>query len=410
MDIDLLVRNSIEKISDKWGLPKKGFITGGSISNLVWEEVSGNKAIINDIDVFLLDSIAENFEADKKKYLYSSAKEEDVWYEDYNGINFMTNTKDFYSIIESSNDGIFNYVKYKSNTKDPMVIINSFDINSVCVGYSIDLDKVFYTDDFVDFLKTQELKVINLKTPCHTAIRIIKKSRELNCKLDDFEFKVIQHSIIRGSSMKNYKVRFQERYFELFKTHMDKLSEFFYIEKDLLCMQQLKHQGIDSNLWRLLSNKDLVFSDKNLYTITNPNEFLFYIRNVYNDTDLRLIWEKVHYLYSSSDYIDKIPSKKDLELLGNIVFVMPNTINNLKGLKISEQINLIKRLLGSFKDKLIPLKILEKNRLDKDIVLDYDTRLLLELSVRKEIISDDKHIVERILNKKKDVQTPVDVW
>lgn len=35
---------------------------------------------------------------------------------------------------------------------------------------------------------------------------------------------------------------------------------------------------------------------------------------------------------------------------------------------------------------------------------------MLETRFRKEIISDDKHIVERILNKKKDVQTPVDVW
>ena len=31
------------------------------------------------------------------------------------------------------------------------------------------------------------LKISNLKTPCHTAIRIVKKSEELDVKLDLFE-------------------------------------------------------------------------------------------------------------------------------------------------------------------------------------------------------------------------------
>ena len=79
MDIDLLVRNSIEKISDKWGLPKKGFITGGSISNLVWEEVSGNKAVVNDVDVFILEYIDNEYELNKSKYLYSFKGDEKIY-------------------------------------------------------------------------------------------------------------------------------------------------------------------------------------------------------------------------------------------------------------------------------------------------------------------------------------------
>jgi hypothetical protein len=49
MNIELLGRNAINKIKETWELP--GFLAGGSISNLIWEEISGNKSIINDIDI-----------------------------------------------------------------------------------------------------------------------------------------------------------------------------------------------------------------------------------------------------------------------------------------------------------------------------------------------------------------------
>jgi hypothetical protein len=54
--------------------------------------------------------------------------------------------------------------------------------------YSIDEDKFYWTKDFEDFLSNGNL-VTNLRTPCHTAIRIVKKQDELNAILDDFELK-----------------------------------------------------------------------------------------------------------------------------------------------------------------------------------------------------------------------------
>ena len=54
--------------------------------------------------------------------------------------------------------------------------------------------------------------------------------------------------------------------------------------------------------------------------------------------------------------------------------------------------------LDKFKeDPLIAISILEKIKVTKDIVLDDQTALLLELSVRKEIINDTKNKVRRIL-------------
>lgn len=52
MNIENLARQAINRIKDTWGLPKTGFLAGGSIANIIWELVSGNKAVVNDIDVF----------------------------------------------------------------------------------------------------------------------------------------------------------------------------------------------------------------------------------------------------------------------------------------------------------------------------------------------------------------------
>ncbi len=405
MDIDLLVRNSIEKISDKWGLPKKGFITGGSISNLVWEEVSGNKAVVNDVDVFILEYIDNEYELNKSKYLYSFKGDEKIFYENYNGaINFNTKTKKYYSILDSKHDDIFNYVSYKSNTDDPMAVLDSFDINAVCVGYSIDLDKVFYTKEFEEFLKTGELKVTTLRTPSHTAIRIVKKSIELNAILNDFELKLIQHSI--KSNMLSYKVRFKDRYFELFKKYMDKLSEYFYIEKDIECMQSL---NLNESLWKLLSNKENVFNDINLNLINDSDTYLFYMRNIHNNESLIEVWSKLRYLFYGIEYIDTIPSEEDINLLSNIINVVPGIINNIIGMRLSEQLKLISNLFNAFEDKHIALRILERNKLDVNTIFDEETKLLLELSVRKHL-TDERSIVKRVFEPKKYVSPGISIF
>ena len=47
--LDFIKKNNLD-------FPKKGIIAGGSLANIVWEQVSGNVAKINDIDVFIFNS------------------------------------------------------------------------------------------------------------------------------------------------------------------------------------------------------------------------------------------------------------------------------------------------------------------------------------------------------------------
>jgi hypothetical protein len=76
----------------------------------------------------------------------------------------------------------------------------------------------------------------------------------------------------------------------------------------------------------------------------------------------------------------------------------PDTIEKLRGYKLSEQITLFKRLLNEFKgDPLLAICVLEKHKVDIDFEFTEDDKLLLELSVRKEIVDDGRNKVNRIL-------------
>lgn len=412
MNVELLGRQAIDIIKSKWGLPKAGFVAGGSIANIIWELVSGNKAIVNDVDIFVFDSVQENFDRSDKSSLFNYQEKETKYYEDYTGMCFNTHTKDFYSIVESTKDDIFNIIKYKSNTSDPSLIIKSFDINSTRVGYSIEKDQLYWTSEFEEFLKTGELKVCNLMTPSHTAVRIAKKSKELNAKLDLFEFKLIQHALSYSFSDR-IKFRFKDRYLEMFESNLDMLESHFIITRDNEAEEYVKSQYLeDVKLYYLIPNivgetpteNDIfispkIFSDSNIFSIHKSSDFLFYMRNIYGKDNLASIWKKVYYYFNDVNYIDREVISEDLELLYRFSQAAPNSIENLKGMKISDQINIIKKFLDKFKeDPIIAISILESMKIDKDIELDEQTSLLLELSVRKKIVNDTRNKVGRILN------------
>jgi DNA modification methylase len=127
---------------------------------------------------------------------------------------------------------MFNTIRYKSNTSDPSLIIKSFDINATRIGYSIEKDEIYWTSEFEEFLKTGELKVTNIMTPSHTSVRIAKKSKELNAKLNEFEFKLLQYALTY-KFIDRIKLRFRERYLDMCRDHKDMLSNYFQISKDL---------------------------------------------------------------------------------------------------------------------------------------------------------------------------------
>lgn len=417
MNIENLARQAINRIKDTWGLPKTGFLAGGSIANIIWELVSGNKAVVNDIDVFHFVGIKENYDRKDKDSIFNFRNTQTTYYEDYTGMCFTTKTKEFYSIVSSEKQEMFNNINYKSNVEDPSLIIRSFDINATRVGYSIDEDKIYWTSEFEEFLKTGELKVCNLMTPCHTSVRITKKADELNAKLNPFEFKLLQYSLSRSFSDK-IKWRFKDRYQKMYEKYSSILEPYFLIRRDKSIEDYVFLQYNEKvELYFLIANipgndarKDCfsfdrdyskIFQHSNLDSIYRTTDFLFYMRNIWGKPELEKLWTKLDYFFVTENYVDGEFDQEDIDLLSRFSRYAPNSIENLKGFKLSEQIQIIKKFLDNYKeDPIVAISILESVKVDKDILLDEETSLLLELSVRKKIINDTRGKVRMILENK----------
>ena len=404
LDIERLGRQAVEIIKEKWGLPETGFIAGGAIANIVWELVSGTKAVVNDIDVFIFNGVIEQLDSNRES-LFQYQEKTRNFFEDYRGLNFRTVTKEFYTITDVSNNGIFNKIIFKSNVNDTSMILRSFDINATRIGYLIDEDKLYWTDEFSDFISTGNLKVCNLMTPSHTAIRIVKKQQELQCQLDRFEIDLLRycHYWRFGDTI---KLKFKKRYYDMFQAYSKNLEQFFEIRRDKLTeVLILETHGVNSEIYALdlKDEKEVAtsFQDPNLGSIYTSTEFLFYMRNIYNNSEFVELWKKLYFFFSDADYVDCQPENSDLELLNRLGKYAPNSIKNLKGLKLSEQIKIVKSVLEIYQhDPLVAISILEKHKII-DIELDSQNLLLLELSVRREIVNDTKNKVGNILEPNK---------
>lgn len=413
MNIEQLSRDALNKLKSKWTLPKKGFIAGGSLANTIWELVSGKKAVINDIDVFILRDIIKDFNPYDRKSLYRFKKEERTYHEDYSGITFsQKSTKSFYLVASSEREGIFNYVEYDSNRTEPQFILESFDLNCVGVGYSIEEDKFYWTDAFKDFLKCGKIKVVNGQTPSHTAIRIGSKEVELGAKADEEEWVILSHLMNGGYGDIN-KMLFKERYRDKFLS-VPRLSEMFKLEKDDYYKEYIKQKhGEDVNLWKLspikyrciksnnsfsdLFRENNYWEDDNITSIHDTCDLLFYLRNVKDNPVLKGYWKDFN--FNRVDYMDGA-TREDKDFIFNLG-KWTTAMNSLDGLKLVEQVEIVKKLFNEFSDDpIIAISLLEKGNFKLPEEFDESTKLLLELSVRKEIVNDTKGKVRRVLGEK----------
>jgi hypothetical protein len=100
---------------------------------------------------------------------------------------------------------------------------------------------------------------------------------------------------------------------------------------------------------------------------------------------------------NNDGYLDYDPSDDDINLLHRLIHNAPKAIKNLQGITMSKQVELVNKLFDTFKyDITIALALLEKQKIDPNIILDEHTCLLLELSVRLEIVNN-KYKIDKIL-------------
>jgi hypothetical protein len=417
MNIEKLARKAIDILKTKQdNFPKTGIVAGGSLGNIIWEMISGNIAVVNDIDVFVFEN---KFDKDtiggemtttneRKKIFYRS--QEKIYWKDYTGFCEGSKTKDFYLIERTENIGLYNFVYYSATQDSPELVVDSFDINCTQIAYHIDTDSFYWTKEFEEFLNTGELKLTNLGSPHHSAIRITKKRDDLNAKLDETEIKIAAFTISRHLNGVTRRY-FSDKYEKIFNKYETELSKYFKIVKEKEISTIIKEsKGIDIGIFTLetVVNPSSIFQDELNDDIKNKlwhaNDFLFYFRNIQHDDLLSKVWSKVQPLFTYTNYVDIEPSDEDLNLLKRIIENIPNSIKNLQGYRLSQQIKFVKKLLEEFKeDPSVAFALLDNKRIEPDTEFDIQTKLLLELSVRVEIVSN-KYDINKILN----IQTKTD--
>jgi len=274
-------------------------------------------------------------------------------------------------------------------------------------------------------LNTGELKVVNLHSPSHTAVRIAKKRKDLNAKLNDFEMEILSFAITYQPHFhyEKFKLRFMDRYHKMWLDNQEYLSKFFMIGRDIEMEAYFRaKEGVQNNLYYLLPKilfkrnttdifhsppfdifkiKSEVVEDSREYgtlvmddnTPRLTKDFMFYIRNIGNNELKSDVWNKLRYFYKKQDYIDTKVHPNVIDWLGKFTTKYPAMVDNLSGMKLSEQLGLIKKIFSrvpSHFDYETAISILEYAAMDPNIPMDDWDCILLELSVRTKV-KDRKH-------------------
>lgn len=404
MNYEEVFRQALEQIKSKWELPNSGFLAGGAISNVVWNIMKGKNAPVNDLDIYHLNEIKKHISTREMRERQHFTHTERWIYEDYTGLNVGYRQKGYYTIEKVSVDGIYNNIDYISSTDDRDIIIQSFDINCCQIGYDIDSDKFFWTKDFEKFLQTGELRLTNLTSPAHSAMRLVKKKKDLGAILPDIELDMIAYAMKNIKFMDTQKFRFKERYAKMYKTFESELKKHFKLVRDLDIEEYLKNNlGVYDNIWTLEPNNQKIdFIKGEIPGIFLSKDFLFYVRSILNNKSLENLWFHLHPIMDSNmsidEYVDMEITKDNTERLRKLIVYSPNSTRNLKGLSFSKQLETFDMILSRFEsDPFLGISIMENYDL-KDHDLDDEMELLLmELSIRKDVIEDHKDKVYHIL-------------
>jgi len=174
----------------------KGIVAGQSVASAIVEYLNFEKLInpvYNDIDIFKPIS-SDFFNLHRTSDFFKSLdKKENLTATGFINISEINRYSDFTFEFKTKNKILGSFRKDDINktfikvpdslifSTDILVldIISSFDINSTQVGfYYGKSEKLVFTDNFIEFLYTKELKISKWETPLHSLIRLYKKNQD----------------------------------------------------------------------------------------------------------------------------------------------------------------------------------------------------------------------------------------
>lgn len=143
-------------------LPNEGVVAGGAIASIVYSAVTGLKSEYGDIDVFrLVKHNSFNY------YRATNDNVKNLYYQD----------KSFAISKVSTVDNI-NYIDIYSISSNLTPIIDTFDINCCMIGIDLATKQLMYRPEFVAFLNTRQIEVVNFNNSKSTLFRLLKKKRQ----------------------------------------------------------------------------------------------------------------------------------------------------------------------------------------------------------------------------------------
>ncbi len=399
----------IKELNEMHELPKRGILAGGAISNKIWEKITGISMPINDIDIFIYESHIEPINNDTSLDSYKWSESE---YEKkscgYAGIRYTTIHNKYYSVNRHERIELLNNIYYSSNTTDPNIFLESFDINCTQVGYDLETGEICSTSHFNEFIKTGELKVVCANTPAHTLIRLLKKREEFKVATLDKSKEFTYLKLARTQHFHNYiRHFFGSKYFDIITDKWrDELRE-----HDLVVETVKDKEG----LWTIntpLLQTDGIFNIEHYITdrsnhvdhLVNLSDLDYFMRNIHGDKERELLWSKLGSVWADKkdNYMLSKPSDSDVELISDLIKVSPQISISISKLDFNRQVSLIKNIMKHTSD-VDTIAILSEEVFFETDEVDEDDILLFYLRARKTIHNMEKHRVkpEAIFNRAK---------
>lgn len=175
-------------------LPAEGILAGQSVLSALNQLANNsNKVIYNDIDIFQF----KKFERQKYKVtgrnraavLHEIYAEQDDYSQVYTGtVRFFNSTR----------TGPLNNITVNAATTEDYIasdkhlktlLLKTFDINSVKVGVDLKNEKLFWEEEFIGYLNTQQLQMSLIMGPIQSLLRVLNK-KENNQGYLDLEYAI----------------------------------------------------------------------------------------------------------------------------------------------------------------------------------------------------------------------------
>ena len=263
----------LEFLSSMANLPNEGILAGGAVANTILSLLEKKEYPINDIDIFI--------ETDEENSSVFRETESDFIPSTYGP---MFENVDGYKVVSSSNAGLINEIKvkrcseYKKEYEPPLAqtITKAFDINQTQIAIDLKTKKIYYTPEFIEFLKKRELKIVFPSTPFHSLVRLIYKSKELNARVNLLKMVRIASTILALKKTEKYPVSnmvsMESRVYKEYLKNKNILDKYFTVRKT-------KVENVE--LLEILPREPIIL--QNLKKIFDPLALMVVLNNIFSE-------------------------------------------------------------------------------------------------------------------------------